>query len=63
MIVLSLVVDASGAPRDLQIVTPLGLGLDEQAIKSVSSWKFRPGAKDGELVSVAINVEVSFRLY
>jgi TonB family protein len=62
-IVLSLVVDASGAPRDLQIVTPLGLGLDEEAVKSVSSWTFRPGAKDGELVSVAINVEVSFRLY
>jgi len=62
-IVLSLVADASGTPRDLQIVTPLGLGLDEQAIKAVNSWRFRPGAKDGEPVSVAINVEVSFRLY
>ena len=62
-IVLSLVVDASGAPRDLQIVTPLGLGLDEQAIKAVNSWRFRPGAKDGEPVSVAINVEVSFHLF
>ena len=62
-IVLSLVVDASGAPRDLQIVTPLGLGLDEQAVKAVNSWRFRAGAKDGEPVSVAINVEVSFRLY
>jgi TonB family protein len=62
-IVLSLVVDASGAPKDLQITTPLGMGLDEQAIKSVSSWKFRPGAKDGEPVSMVINVEVNFRLY
>ena len=62
-IVLSLVVDSSGAPRDVQIVTPLGLGLDEQAVKAVNSWRFRPGAKDGEPVSVAINVEVSFHLF
>jgi TonB family protein len=62
-IVLSLVVDASGTPRELQIVTPLGLGLDEQAIRAVNSWRFRPGATDGEPVSVAISVEVSFHLF
>jgi TonB family protein len=61
--VLYLIVDASGAPRDLQIMTPLGLGLDDKAIASVSTWKFEPAQKDGEPVSVAINVQVSFRLY
>jgi TonB family protein len=62
-IVLSLAVDASGAPKDLQIVRPLGLGLDEKSIESVSKWTFRPARKDGEPVSVLINVEVNFRLY
>jgi TonB family protein len=62
-LVLYLVVDASGVPRDLQIMEPLGLGLDERAIAAVSTWKFEPGQKDGEPVSVAINVQVSFRLY
>jgi len=62
-IVLSLVVDSSGAPAELQIQRPLGLGLDEMAIKAVSAWKFRPAEKDGDPVPVAINVEVSFHLY
>lgn len=61
--VLSLIVDSSGAPRDLQIVIPLGLGLDEKAIEAVSAWKFDPAQKDGNPVSVLINVEVQFRLY
>ena len=61
--VLSLIVDSSGAPRDLQIVIPLGLGLDEMAIEAVSAWKFDPAQKDGNPVSVLINVEVQFRLY
>ena len=62
-IVLSLVVDVSGMPTDLQIVRPLGLGLDEKAIEAVSTWKFRPAAKDGEPVATKIMVEVAFRLY
>jgi TonB family protein len=62
-VVVSLIVDASGAPRDLQIAKPLGLGLDEKAIEAVSTWKFEPARKDGKPVSVVINVEVNFRLY
>lgn len=61
--VISLVVDESGNVRDLRIVSPLGLGLDEKAMNAVSSWKFRPGTKDGEPVPVEIAVEVSFHLY
>jgi TonB family protein len=62
-IVLSLVVDSSGAPAELQIQRPLGLGLDEMAVKAVSAWKFRPAERDGNPVPVAINVEVNFHLY
>ena len=62
-IVMSLIVDASGAPGDLQIQRPLGLGLDEKAVAAISTWKFEPAQKDGKPVAVAINVEVTFRLY
>jgi TonB family protein len=62
-VVVSLVVDASGSASDLQIVRPLGLGLDEKAIEAISTWKFKPAEKDGEPVPAAIMVEVNFHLY
>jgi periplasmic protein TonB len=63
ILVMSLVVDTTGTPKDLQVVRPLGLGLDEKAIAAVSKWKFAPAQKGGKPVAVLINVEVSFRLY
>ena len=62
-VVMSLRVESSGAPTDLQLNVPLGLGLDEKAIAAVSTWQFKPALKDGEPVAVTIHVEVSFRLY
>lgn len=61
--ILWLVVDATGAARDVQIQRPLGLGLDEKAVERIRTWTFEPGKKDGQSVPVKINIEVSFRLY
>jgi len=61
--VLSLIVGPDGKPRDIHVVRSLGLGLDEKAIEAVSTWKFEPAQKDGRPVAVAINVDVTFRLY
>lgn len=61
--VLSLIVGPDGKPRDVKIARSLGLGLDEKAIEAVNQWKFEPAQKDGKPVAVAINVEVTFRLY
>jgi TonB family protein len=62
-VVLSLVIDSLGNPRDIQIVTPAGLGLDEQSVEAVQHWKFEPAQKNARPVSVKINVETNFRLY
>jgi TonB family protein len=60
---LSMIVDSSGQVRDLAILSPLGLGLDERAVAAVSTWKFKPAMKEGQPVAVKIAVEVDFHLY
>lgn len=61
-VILSIVVDPSGQARDIKVVRPLGLGLDEKAIEAVRKWRFKPGLKDGAAVPVMATVEVNFRL-
>lgn len=61
-VVLSIVVDEQGVPRNFKVVRPLGLGLDEKAIEAVTKWRFRPGYREGRPVAVMATVEVNFRL-
>lgn len=60
-VLLSVVVGADGKPSDIQVVRPLGLGLDEKAIDNVRSWTFRPGTKNGLPVAARVTEEVFFR--
>jgi len=62
-VVLWLVVEKDGKPRDIRVARTLGLGLDEKAIEAVKTWRFEPAYKDGKPVAVSINVEVNFHLY
>ena len=59
---LQLVVDTNGKPTSVQVITPLGLGLDTKAMEAVEQWLFKPGTKDGKPVPVIAVVDVSFRL-
>jgi TonB family protein len=61
-VVLFVVVDENGNPKELKVIRPLGLGLDQKAIEAVQKWKFRPGMKDGRAVAVQATIEVNFRL-
>jgi TonB family protein len=61
-VMLSLIVDTNGKPVDVTVVLPLGQGLDEKAVEAVKTWRFQPGTKDGQPVSIQTTIEVSFRL-
>jgi protein TonB len=62
VVVLSIVVDASGNVRNIRVLQQLGLGLDQKAIEAVSRWRFRPGLLDGKPVATEATVQVSFQL-
>ena len=61
-VILSVVVDERGNARDIRVLQPLGLGLDQKAVEAVEKWKFRAGMKDGRPVAVQAIIEVNFRL-
>ena len=60
-VVLQLVVDERGLPVNIQILSPLGFGLDEKAREAVEQWRFEPGKKDGRAVPVMVTAQVNFR--
>ena len=61
-VLLQIVIDEQGVPQNIEVLSPLGYGLDESAIQAVSTWRFKPGEKDGRPVKVMATVETSFRV-
>jgi periplasmic protein TonB len=61
-VLLQVIIDKDGLTRDIHVIRPLGLGLDEKAIEAVAKWRFRPAMKGGHAVAVQANIEVNFRL-
>jgi len=60
-VLLYIEVDPSGKATNIRVQRSLGLGLDEKAIEAVRQWKFKPGTKDGNPVTVTATIEVNFR--
>ena len=58
------VVREDGSVGDVTITKSLDeqYGLDQEAVKAMKQWEFRPGTKDGKAVDVAVEVEMTFNL-
>jgi periplasmic protein TonB len=61
-VLLYIEVSPDGRATNIRVARSLGLGLDEKAIEAVKQWKFKPGYKNGQPVTVAATIEVNFRL-
>jgi len=61
-VLLYVEIDPSGRATNIKVARSLGLGLDEKAVDAVKKWKFKPGYRNGQAVTVVASVEVNFRL-
>jgi len=63
-VLLDVVVNADGHPGQIIVLKGPGLGLEENTIKAVKKWKFKPAlGPDGNPATVKVNIEVTYRLY
>ena len=51
-----------GTVGDLTLKRSLDDELDQEAVKALKQWKFKPGTKDAEPVAVQVFIELSFTL-
>ena len=63
-VLLECVVQPDGTVGDVQVVRSLDstFGLDQEAIKAAKQWRFAPGTRLGEPVSVLVTIELTFTL-
>lgn len=61
VVLLHMTVDRDGAPQNIFIVRPLGMGLDEQAVDAARRYQFIAATRGGEPVACELNMEMSFR--
>jgi len=64
VVMVECVVGVDGAPRDCRVSRSLDqqFGLDQEALKAASQWRFEPGTRDGMPVPVVVSIELGFYL-
>jgi len=63
-VLLEAVAERGGTTGTVTVVRSLdsALGLDQAAVDAMKQWTWKPGTKDGKVVDVAVQVEMTFTL-
>jgi protein TonB len=63
VVLLQVIVAADGRATNIEVVRGPGLGLEEQAVEAVKSWRFKPAIGPNHVpVPTRVAIEVQFRL-
>jgi TonB family protein len=62
-VILEAVIDRTGRPTRIHVVTSLDAGLDQEAIVAASQWRFEPGRLGGTPVEVLVTIALDFRIH
>lgn len=60
-VIVWMVVDSTGRVTKVEIWRPLGMGLDDNAARTVQTWKFKPSTRNGKPIAVRVMAEISFK--
>ena len=62
-VLLELIVQSDGTPRDIRVIRSLDAhGLDREAVRAVEQWRFGPGRLNGTPVDVRVVVQLDFSI-
>lgn len=61
-IVVQTVIDARGRIQDVFLIQGGAMGLSEEAVRTMKSWRFKPAKLDGKPVPVYYNLTMNFKL-
>ena len=61
-VIVEAIVDKQGDVTQVKILRGLSMGLSEEAVKAVKSWKFKAATLNGKPVDVFYNLTVHFKL-
>ncbi len=62
-VIVGLIVNSQGIPENVHVIRGVGMGLDENAVRAVQQYRFRPATENGNPVPVLINVEINFQVF
>jgi TonB family protein len=61
-VTLYAIIRPDGSVDSIKVLSSLDERLDQNAIRALSHWRFRPGTKNGEAVAVEAVVQIPFRM-
>ena len=63
IVVLLILIDASGNVEEIEVVKSLGnTGCDEAAVKAIKQWRFAPAMRQGRPIAARVTMPVLFNL-
>ena len=62
VVIVQAIIDKEGNVTNVKVLKGLSMGLDDEAVKAIKKWKFKPATLNGKPVDVYYNLTVNFRL-
>ena len=62
IVIVEAIIDNHGDVVDARVMKGLPFGLDQEALRAIRRWKFRPGTHNGRPVPVYFNLRIEFKL-